>query len=322
MKAIRVHEVGGPEVLRLDEVGEPTPGPGQALVEIEASGVNYIDVYYRTGLYPAERPFIVGREAAGRVLAVGQGVASLGPGDLVAFTGATGTYAERNVFPAERLVKLPPGVSTRQAAAVMLQGMTADYLTTSVFPIGAGHTCLVHAAAGGVGLLLCQLAKQKGARVIGTVSTDDKERLARAAGADEVIRYREVDFQAEVRRLTAGAGVDVVYDGVGRTTFDQSLRSLKLRGTMVLFGQSSGPVPAFDPLLLSTLGSLVLTRPALHHFVHDRAELALRADRVLGAVASGALRLRIDDELPLTRAADAHRALEAGRTSGKLLLIP
>jgi NADPH2:quinone reductase len=322
MKAIRVHEIGGPEVLRYEDVPDPTPGPGQALIRVEAAGVNFIEVYQRRGLYRVPLPATPGSEAAGVVAALGDGVRDLAPGDRVASTNVAGAYAEYALAAAERLVKLPPGVTTRQAAAVMLQGMTAHYLATSTCPLAPGDACLVHAAAGGVGLLLCQIAKRRGARVIGTVSTPAKAALAREAGADEVVPYHEGTFESEVRRLTEGRGVRVVYDSVGRDTFEQSLRSLAPRGMMVLFGQSSGPVGPFDPQVLNQLGSLFLTRPTLGHYVATREELLARANDVLGRVADGTLRVRVDRELPLSRAADAHRALESRATAGKLLLIP
>jgi NADPH2:quinone reductase len=323
MKAIRVHSLGGPEVLTYEEVPDPEPGEGQALVRVEAAGVNFIDVYFRTGLYrgPAP-PFVPGQEAAGTVLAVGPGVTGIAAGDRVAYTGVQGAYAERTAVPTARLVKLPEGVSTRQGAAAMLQGMTAHYLATSTFPLKPGDSCLVHAAAGGVGQLLCQIAKLRGARVLGTTFTEEKARLARAAGADEVILYTEQDFAAEAKRLTGGRGVDVVYDGVGQATFEKSLDSLALRGMMVLFGQSSGPVPPMSPTLLNTKGSLYLTRPALHHYIATREELMQRSADVLGWIAAGALRLSIGLELPLADAAEAHRALEGRRTTGKVLLVP
>lgn len=323
MKAIRVHTHGGPEVLQLEDVSDPVPGEGQAVVRLEAAGLNFIDVYFRTGLYkPASLPFTPGQEAAGVVAAVGPGVTTVAVGDRVAYTGVQGAYAGQAAVPAARLVKLPEGVSARQGAAAMLQGMTAQYLATSTYPLGPKDTCLVHAAAGGVGQLLCQIAKLRGARVLGTASTPEKIQLAREAGADEVIPYTEVDFAAEVKRLTHGQGVQVVYDGVGNATFEKSLDSLALRGTMVLFGQSSGKVPPLDPTLLNTKGSLFLTRPSLHHYIHTREELVERSTDVLGWIAAGKLRLRIDREMPLSEAAEAHRALEGRETKGKVLLIP
>jgi NADPH2:quinone reductase len=323
MKAVRVHEVGGPEVLRYEEAPDPVPGEGQALVRIEAVGVNFIDVYHRTGLYKvASLPFTIGQEAAGTVEALGPGVSDLAVGDRVAWAGIMGTYAEKAAVPADRLVPLPEGLSARDGAAAMLQGMTAHYLAVSTYPLKAGDTCLVHAAAGGVGLLLCQIAKLKGARVIATTSTEEKAQLAREAGADEVILYTEKDFAAETRRLTNGEGVQVVYDGVGRTTFDKSLDSLARRGTMALFGASSGPVPPFDPSILNTKGSLYLTRPSMGHYVASRDELRQRAGDVLGWIRDGKLKLRIGLELPLAEAAEAHRALEGRRTTGKVILLP
>lgn len=322
MKAIRIHSHGGPEVLRHEEVPVPAPGPGEALVRIEAAGVNFIDIYHRSGLYPVSFPYTLGEEAAGTVTAIGPGVTGVVPGDRVGYTGVPGAYAEFAVVRPERLVPLPAGVTSRQAAAVLLQGLTAEYLTTSTYPLAASDTCLVHAAAGGVGLLLCQIAKRKGAKVIGTVSTDAKAELARGAGADAVILYTRQDFEAEVRRLTRGAGVQVVYDSVGRTTFDKSLNCLAPRGMLVLYGQSSGPVPPFDPQLLNRKGSLFLTRPTLGHYVATREELLQRAERVLGWVADRSLAVRVGGEYPLAEAAEAQRALAARETTGKLLLLP
>ena len=323
MKAIRVHEPGGPEALTYEEVPDPQPGEGEAVVRIEATGVNFIDVYFREGLYKSPTlPFTLGQEAAGVVTAVGSGVDGIAVGDRVAYAGIRGSYAEKAAVPADRLVKLPDGATTRQAAAAMLQGMTAHYLACSTYPLKEGDVCLVHAAAGGVGQLLCQIAKLRGARVIGTTSTREKARIAREAGADEVILYTEQDFAAETRRLTGGKGVQVVYDGVGRTTFEGSLDSLAPRGMMALFGQSSGPVEPLSPQLLNAKGSLFLTRPSMHHYTHDRKELEWRAREVLGWIAEGKLRLSVGLELPLAEAAEAHRALEGRRTVGKVLLIP
>ncbi len=322
MKAIRVHRTGGPEVLQAEDAVIPEPGPGQALIRVDAIGVNFVEIYQRTGLYKVPLPFTCGTEAAGTVEAVGPGVTTVQRGDRVASVNVLGAYAEYAVAPADRLVPLPDRVSTHQAAAVMLQGMTAEYLTTSTFPLQRGQTCLVHAAAGGVGLLLCQMAHRAGARVIGTVSTEAKARLAREAGADEVIRYTESDFESEVKRLTGGAGVTVVYDSVGATTFTKGLSCLMPRGMMVLFGQSSGPVEPIEVQLLAQKGSLFLTRPTLPHYIATRAELLERAGDVLGAVASGGLAVRIELEIPLAQAADAHRALEARSTTGKMLLVP
>jgi NADPH2:quinone reductase len=323
VRAIRVHVHGGREVLQFEELPDPVPAEGQALVRIEAVGVNFIDVYHRTGLYKVPSlPFTIGQEAAGTVEAVGPGVTGLAPGDRVAYAGVMGAYAEKAVVPADRLVKLPEGVSAKDGAAAMLQGMTAQYLACSTYPLKPGDVCLVHAAAGGVGLLLCQIAKLLGARVLATTSTEDKARLAREAGADEVILYTEQDFAAEVRRLTDNRGVQVVYDGVGRATFDKSLDSLARRGMMALFGQSSGPVPPFDPSILNAKGSLYLTRPSLFHYIAAREELVARAGDVLGWIREGKLKLRIGLELPLREAAEAHRALEGRTTTGKVLLLP
>jgi len=322
MRAIRIHAFGGPEVCQYEEVPDPTPGAGQVLVTIEAVGVNFIEVYQRTGLYPVELPATPGSEAAGTVVSLGPGVTEFRTGDRVAWQGGSGAYAEFAAVPAGRLVRLPDDVSTKQGAAAMLQGMTAHYLACSTFPLKPDDTCLVHAAAGGVGLLLCQIAKRRGARVLGTVSTPEKAALARAAGAGEVILYVEQDFESEVKRLTDGVGVQVVYDSVGRTTFERSLRCLAPRGTMVLYGQSSGPVGAFDPQVLNQRGSVFLTRPALGHYTATRAELLARANEVLGWVRDGTLRLRIEREFSLSQAAEAHRQLQARATTGKLLLIP
>lgn len=322
MKAIRVESPGGPEVLQYQDIPDPAPAEGQALVRIEAVGVNFIDVYHRTGLYKVPLPFTLGQEAAGTVEALGPGVSGLAVGDRVAYAGVMGTYAEKAVVPADRLVKLPEGLSARDGAAAMLQGMTAHYLACSTYPLKPGDTCLVHAAAGGVGLLLCQIAKMRGARVLATTSTDEKAKLAREAGADEIIFYDRQDFAAEVRRLTDGQGVQVVYDGVGRATFDKSLDSLARRGMMALFGQASGPVPPLDPAILNTKGSLYLTRPSLFAYIVTRDELLSRANDVLGWIREGKLKLRIGLELPLREAAEAHRALEGRTTTGKVLLLP
>ncbi len=323
MKAIRVHTPGGPEALQLEDLPTPKPGAGELLIQAEAVGVNFIDVYQRAGLYKVATPFTPGQEAAGTVAALGTGCAGFRVGDRVAcYHSALAAYAEFAPAPAERVVKLPDGVSAKQGAAVMLQGMTAHYLATSTYPLKPGDTCLVHAAAGGVGLLLCQIAKRRGARVIGTVSTEAKAALARESGADEVIRYSEQDFELEVRRLTGGDGVQVIYDSVGQTTFDQGLRSLARRGLMVLFGQSSGPVGPLDPQLLNQRGSLYLTRPTLAHYVPTRDELVGRAGELLRWVQDGTLKLRIAHQFPLARAANAHGELEGRRTAGKVLLIP
>ncbi len=322
MKAVRVHAPGGPEALRYEDVPEPSPKAGEAIVRVEAAGLNYIDVYYRSGLYKAETPFTVGLEAGGTVTAVGPGVTEVKVGDKVAYTGVPGAYAEYAAVPAQRLVVLPDGVSPRQGAAAMLQGMTAHYLACTTYPLKPGDTCLVHAAAGGVGLLLVQIARMRGARVIGTVSTEDKARLAREAGAHDVILYTTQDFEAEVKRLTGGRGLQVVYDSVGKTTFEKGLNCLALRGMMVLYGQSSGPVGAFDPQVLNQKGSLFLTRPSLFHYTATREELVQRAGEVLGWIRDGRLRVRTEIEFPLKDAAEAHRALEGRRTTGKVLLIP
>jgi NADPH2:quinone reductase len=322
MKAIRVHQFGDPEVLRYEEVPLPEPGAGEARVKIEAAGVNFIDIYHRTGKYPGQLPITLGTEGAGVVDAVGSGVSDVKPGDRVAYAMQQGAYAEYAAVPASKLVLIPDNVDTREAAAVMLQGMTAHYLCYSTYPLQPGETALIHAAAGGVGLLLVQVAKRCGARVLGTVSTEEKARLAREMGADEVILYTQADFEAETRRLTAGQGVDVVYDSVGKTTFDQSLNCLKPRGYLVLFGQSSGPVPPLDPQTLNAKGSLFLTRPTLGHYVANRKELLERAGDLFEWMASGELHVRIDQTFPLAEAAEAHRYLEARKTKGKLLLVP
>jgi NADPH2:quinone reductase len=323
MKAIRVHNLGGPEALAFEDVPDPQPGEGQALVQVEAAGLNFIDVYFRTGLYKSPSlPFTPGQEAGGTVTAVGPGVTEVAVGDRVAYTSVQGAYAELAVVPAARLVKLPAGVTPRQGAAAMLQGITAHYLATSTWPLKPGDVCIVHAAAGGVGQLLCQIAKLRGARVFGTVSTDEKAKIAREAGADEVILYSQQDFSAEAKRLNGGKGVAVIYDGVGQATFDRGLDTLVPRGLMALFGQASGPVPPVDPAILNQKGSLYLTRPSLAHHIATREELTWRAGEVLGWIAEGKLRLNVDRELPLERAADAHRALEGRETKGKVLLIP
>jgi NADPH2:quinone reductase len=322
MKAMRIASFGGPEVLRLEDVPISSPRSGQVLVKVEAAGLNYIDVYHRTGLYPNPLPFTPGLEGVGTVAALGPDVTGLRQGDRVAWASALGSYAEQVIAPAAQLVTVPAGIDPHSAAAVMLQGMTAHYLTESTYPLKAGDTCLVHAAAGGVGLLLVQMAKQRGARVFGTVSTDEKAALAREAGADEVILYTKQDFPAEVKRLTGGRGLQVVYDSVGQSTFEKSLDCLTLRGMLVLYGQSSGPVPAFSPGVLASKGSLFLTRPTLFHYVADRPSLEARASAVLGALASGRLKVRIGRTFPLAEAAEAHRTLEGRKTTGKVLLLP
>jgi NADPH:quinone reductase len=322
VKAIVVESPGGPEQLHFEDVPTPTPGPGQALVKIDAAGVNYIDVYLRTGLYKTPLPGIPGQEGAGVVEAVGPDVGEVAPGDRVAYATGRESYAEYAVVPASALVKIPDSIGSQAAAAAMLQGMTAHYLTHSTYPLKEGEVALVHAAAGGVGLLLIQMAKMRGARVLGTVSTQAKADLAIEAGADAIVIYSRQDFEPEVRRLTDGRGVDVVYDSVGQATFTKSLICLRPRGMMVSFGQSSGPVPALDPLVLSQMGSLFLTRPTLAHHVATRLELLWRADDVLGWMAAGKLSIRIDRTYKLSAAADAHRDLESRKTSGKLLLVP
>lgn len=322
MKAVRIEARGGPEVLRLVELPTPKPGPGQVLVGLEAVGVNFIDTYQRSGLYQLPLPAVLGQEGAGRVVGLGADVKSLKVGDRVAFANVMGAYADTVVIAADRLVPVPDAVTSRVAAAVLLQGMTVQYLVTDTFALRSGHTCLIHAAAGGVGLLLIQAAKLKGATVIGTVSTSEKAQLARGAGADHVINYVEEDFETGVRRLTGGQGVQVVYDSVGKTTFAKSLNVLAPRGMLVTFGQSSGAIPPFDPLLLSQRGSLFLTRPVLGHYIATRDALLARADETLGWIADGRLKVRIDSEYPLASVADAHRRLESRQSAGKILLIP
>lgn len=322
MRAIRISELGGPEVMRLETVDDPAPGPGEALVAVEAIGLNFIEVYHRKGLYKSPLPFTPGTEGAGTIVALGDGVTEFAIGDRVASVNLMGSYAERALARAERLVRIPDGLSARDGAAAMLQGMTAHYLATSVYAIKPGDRCLVHAAAGGVGLLLCQIAKRLGATVIGTVSTEEKAALARDAGADHVIMYTKVDFVEELLQITSGAKVHVVYDSVGVTTFLKSLDCLAPRGMMALFGQSSGPVAPLDPGVLNQKGSLFLTRPTLGHYVATRDELAWRAGDILGWIRDGSLTLRVDREVPLVHVAEAHRALEGRRTTGKVLLIP
>ncbi|HEU4390416.1 MAG TPA: quinone oxidoreductase [Blastocatellia bacterium] len=322
MKAIICSTTGGPDVLVYTETNKPAAGPGQAVVKTEAIGVNYIDIYHRSGLYPLPLPFTPGMEAAGVVDAIGSDVAEVRPGDRVAYAMTPGSYAEYTLVPAARLVKMPDGVDSRTAAAAMLQGMTAHYLTTSTYPLKPGDVALIHAAAGGVGLLLIQMVKRIGARAIGTVSTPAKEQLANEAGADDVIRYTEQDFEQEVKRLTGGKGLQVVYDSVGKDTFLKSLNCLAPRGLLALFGQSSGPVPPFDAGLLAQRGSLFLTRPSLAHYCLTRGELLWRAGEVLGWIQSGELKIRIERVFPLAEAAEAHRQLEGRKTTGKVLLVP
>jgi NADPH2:quinone reductase len=321
MKAIRIEAFGGPEVLSLVDVSPRTPGEGEVRVRIEASGVNFIDVYHRTGLYPNPLPLVLGLEGAGVVLALGPGVSRFRVGEAVAWSSVPGSYAEEVVAPVEKLVSIPAGVDPKVAAAAMLQGMTAHYLTRTTYPLKAGDTCLVHAAAGGVGLLLCQMAKERGARVIGTVSTEEKAALAREAGADHVIFYTTQDLVAEVQRITGGRGLEVVYDGVGKDTFEKGLACLAPRGMLALFGQSSGKVPPVDPSVLGR-ASLFLTRPSLFHYTADRASLEARSGDVLQAIAAGRLRVRIGATFPLAEAATAQSVLEARKTTGKVVLLP
>lgn len=321
MKAIQVRQVGGPEALKLVELPVPEPKANEAVVKIVAAGVNFIDVYFREGRYKAVTPFVPGQEGAGEVVAIGRELTDVKVGDRVAYAMVQGSYAEYSAVPADRLVKVPPGVSYQQAAAAMLQGMTAHYLSHSTYPLKKGETALVHAAAGGVGLLLVQMAHNLGARVIGTASTEEKAKLAREAGADEVILYTQTDFEVETKRLTDGKGLEVVYDSVGKTTFDKGLNVLRPRGYMVLFGGSSGAVPPFDPILLSQKGSLFVTRPSLAHYAITREELEMRAGALFGMIVAGKLKLRIAHSYPLQDAAQAHRDLEGRQTTGKLLLL-
>ena len=322
MKAVQIQKQGGPEVLEVVDLDTPTPGEGEVLVKLEASGINFIDVYQRSGLYKVELPYVLGLEGAGTVAEVGENVSGFKKGDRVAYTGTSGSYAEAVLVPAERLVSVPESVSLETAAAVMLQGMTAQYLSHSTYPIQEGDTCLVHAVAGGVGLLLTQLAKLRGAVVIGTASTLEKAERARKVGADHVILYTEQDFEEEVKRLTDGDGVQVVYDSVGETTFDKSLNCLAPRGYMVLYGQSSGPVGAFDPQVLNSKGSLFLTRPSLFHYIAEREELVKRAGELFVLLSEGNLDVHIDSTFSLEDVAEAHRKLENRETSGKVLLTP
>jgi len=322
MKAVRVHDYGGAEVLAIEDIAVPEPQAGEARVKIEAIGVNFIDIYQRTGLYPLKTPFTLGMEGAGVVDAIGENVTEVEKGERVAYAMILGSYAEYALVPAAKLVPRPADVDSQSAAALMLQGMTAHYLTHSSYALKDGETALVHAAAGGTGLLLVQIAKMRGARVIGTVSTEAKAQLAKAAGADEVILYTQSDFLTEVKKLTGGKGVHVVYDSVGATTFEKSLDCLRPRGYLVLFGQSSGPVPPLDPGKLAAKGSLFLTRPTLAHYTLDRAELLQRAGDLFGWSASGKLKLRIDKVCSLSQAADAQRLLESRKTTGKIVLVP
>jgi NADPH2:quinone reductase len=322
MKAIQVKQPGGPEAMELVDLPIPQPKPHEAVVKILAAGVNFIDVYNREGRYKVPLPFIPGQEGAGVVSAVGSDVREVAAGDRVAYTSVLGSYAEYAVVPADRLVKIPDGVSDRQAAATMLQGLTAHYLVHDTYPLKKGETTLIHAAAGGVGLLLVQMAHNIGARIIGTVSTEEKAKLAREAGVDEIILYTQSDFEVETKRLTAGKGVDVVYDSVGKTTFEKGLNVLRPRGMMALFGGSSGAVPAFEPIILTQKGSLYLTRPSINHYIITRQELEKRASAVFEMIRAGKLKLRIEHVYPLAQAAQAHRDLESRKTMGKLLLIP
>ena len=322
MKTVRVHQYGGLEALKVEEAPVPEPGEGEARVKIEAIGVNFIDIYHRIGRYQGSLPLTLGQEAAGTVDAVGPNVTEVKTGDRVAYASVQGAYAEYAIVPAWRLVSIPSEVEMGHAAAAMIQGLTAHYLTHSTYPLKEGETALVHAAGGGTGQLLVQVAKRRGARVLGTVSSDEKARLAREAGADEVILYTQVDFEAEVKRLTDNVGVDVVYDSVGKDTFDKSLNCIRRRGYMVLFGASSGAVPPLDPQILNAKGSLFLTRPYLGHYTADRAELSWRVTDVFHWIAAGELKVRIDKTFPLSEAAEAHRYLEGRQSKGKILLIP
>ena len=322
MNAIQIRQTGGPEAMEFANLPVPQPKPNEAVVKILAAGVNFIDVYNREGRYKAPLPFVLGQEGAGVVSGVGSEVRDVAVGDRVAYTGVLGSYAEYAAVPADRLVKIPDRVSDREAAAAMLQGITAHYLAHDTYPLKKGETALIHAAAGGVGLLLVQMAHNIGARVIGTVSSEEKAKLARGAGADEIIFYMQSDFEGETKRLTGGKGVDVVYDSVGKTTFEKGLNVLRPRGMMALFGGSSGAVPPFDPLTLTQKGSLYLTRPSIGHYFITRQELQQRAGAVFGMIREKKLKLRIEHVYPLQQAAQAHRDLEGRKTTGKLLLIP
>ncbi|MET0413051.1 MAG: quinone oxidoreductase [Polyangiaceae bacterium] len=322
MKAIRPSQHGGAELLTLSELPTPSPGPGQLLVKVAVAGVNFIDVYQRTGLYKTELPIPLGLEGGGVVEALGTGVTTARVGERVVWSGVPGSYATHTLVPAEKAVPVPEGLDLERATAVLLQGMTAHYLAHDTFPLRPGHVALIHAAAGGTGLLLVQLAKRAGARIIGTVSTDEKAALARKAGADEIILYRSQEVEVEVRRLTQGRGVDVVYDSVGASTFQHSLKSLKPRGYLVLFGQSSGPIGTIDPQILSANGSLFLTRPTLAHYTSTRDELLARAQDLFRLIAKGELDVKIARTLPLSEARAAHEALQGRETSGKILLVP
>jgi NADPH2:quinone reductase len=322
MKAIQIQKNGGPEVMKVTELPVPAAAAGKVLVKVEAAGVNFIDVYHRNGLYPVQLPYVLGMEGSGTVSQIGSGIDTVAAGDRVAWTESPGTYAQYVSVPVDRLVKIPGAIDFPEAAAVMLQGMTAHYLAVDTYPIQEGDTVLIHAAAGGVGHLLVQVAKSRGARVLATVSTEAKAELARKGGADEVILYTQKDFEEEVKRLTDGAGVHVVYDGVGQSTFLKSLACLRRRGMMVSYGQSSGNIEPIEPSILRAKGSLYLTRPSLFHYIADRTSLQRRASDVLGWVAKGKLVIHIGEKLPLAEAAEAHRRLEARKTVGKVLLIP
>ena len=322
-RIVRAHKTGGPEVMQIDEVQLPSPGAGQALVRIEAAGVNFIDIYQRSGQYPLPMPLAMGVEGAGVVEQVGPGVTEVRVGQRVAWTNVSGTHATHAIVQAERLVPVPEGVSGKVAAAVMLQGMTAHYLSHDTYPLKRGEWCVIHAAAGGVGLLFCQIAgKRIGARVVGTVGSEEKAQLARKAGAEEVIVYTRTDFEPEVKRLTGGAGASVVYDSVGKDTFDRGLKCLRRRGMMVLFGQSSGAVPPFDLQRLAAGGSLYLTRPTVGSYITTRDELLSRAGAVLEMVRRRELEVKIDSELPLAQAGRAHEMLASRKTTGKIILVP
>jgi NADPH2:quinone reductase len=322
MRAIVVDAYGGPEVLKYTELPDPRPGPGEALVEVAAAGVNFIDIYHREGRYPLPLPLIPGSEGVGTVRAIGPRVSRVAVGDLVAWPQVPGSYAELAVIPESKAVHVPDGIEPEIAAAAMVQGLTAHYLIRSTYALRPGDDVLVHAAAGGMGLLLCQVVKLHGGRVIGTVSNEEKERLARAAGADEIIRYDREDFSERVKQLTGGRGVDVVYDGVGRSTFEGDLLSLRPRGMLVLYGAASGPVPPFDPQRLQGAGSLFLTRPTLAHYIADRDELLNRAADVFDWILSGAMRISVSQRYPLAQARRAHEDLASRRTTGKLMLVP
>lgn len=322
MKAIRIHGYGGVEVLKYEEVGKPEPGEGQVRVRLEAAGVNFIDIYHRLGRYQGSLPLTLGQEGGGIVDAVGPNVSEVKTGNRVVYAGVQGSYAEFAIVPAWCLVPVPEKVNLQIATAVLLQGLTAHYLSHSTYPLKNGDTALIHAASGGTGSLLVRIAKLRGARVIGTVSTEEKATLAREAGADEVINYAQTDFESEVKRLTINKGVDVIYDSVGKDTFEKGLNCLRRRGTMVLFGQSSGPAPQIDPQVLNAKGSLFLTRPTIGHYTADRSELLERADDLLQWIATGKLKVNIDKTLPLSNAAEAHKYLEGRRSKGKVLLIP